>query len=277
MTTLNPEPVTGAPGNPTVGDTTAGTSVRPPALELRGVISGYDGVPVLHGVDLQVGEGEVVALLGSNGAGKTTTLLTISGLLPHVGGEVVVMGEPDRTHKRVRVRDVCSLARRGVAHVPEDRGLFFDLTVREHLRLARRRGQPQRPLDEVLEWFPALSGVLDRRAGLLSGGEQQMLALARALSGAPRLLLVDEMSLGLAPIIVSQLLPVLRSIAVETGTAMLLVEQHVALVLEIADRAVVMRRGRTVTEGPAAELATRRDILEAGYLGDSDRRSSLDT
>ena len=270
MTTPSPELAAGATGDTTQTGATDVAPTAPPALELRGLIAGYDGVPAVHGVDLQVGEGEVVALLGSNGAGKTTTLLTISGLLPSVAGEVVVLGEVVRTRKRMRTGDVCGLARRGVAHVPEDRGLFFDLTAREHLRLARRRGQPQRPLDQVLEWFPTLSGVLDRRAGLLSGGEQQMLALARALSGAPRLLLIDEMSLGLAPIIVSQLLPVLRSIAVETDTAMLLVEQHVSLVLQFADRAAVMRGGRIVTEGPAAELATRRDILEEGYLGEGE-------
>jgi branched-chain amino acid transport system ATP-binding protein len=240
-----------------------------PALELRGVTSGYDGIPVVHDVDLTIAPGEVVALLGSNGAGKSTTLLTISGLLPRRSGELLVLGEPVPMRRRMRVRDVCAIAERGVAHVPEDRGLFFDLTVREHLRLGRRRGAPGRPIDELLEWFPALGRVVDRRAGLLSGGEQQMLALARAVATSPRLLLVDELSLGLAPIIVEQLLPVLRTVADSTGTAMLVVEQHVALVLEIADRAAVMRRGRIVGIGTASDLASRPDLIEAGYLGDS--------
>lgn len=244
-----------------------------PALELRGLSAGYDGVAVVHDVDLAVAPGEVVALLGSNGAGKSTTLLTISGLLPRLSGDLVVLGEPVPMRRTSRVRDVCAIVNQGVAHVPEDRGLFFDLTVREHLRVGKRRGTTMRPVDQLLEWFPALGRVIDRRAGLLSGGEQQMLALARAVGTSPRLLLVDELSLGLAPIVVEQLLPVLRNIADSTGTAMLVVEQHVALVLEIADRAAVMRRGRIVGIGAATDLAARRDILEAGYLGDAEPTS----
>jgi branched-chain amino acid transport system ATP-binding protein len=154
--------------------------------------------------------------------------------------------------------------------VPEDRGLFFDLTTSENLRLGRPRGRKASdalPMEQVLEWFPALRGVMDRRVGLLSGGEQQMVALARAVLGRPRLLMVDEMSLGLAPIIVDHLLPVLRSIAIELGAGVLLVEQHVALVLAVSDRAYLMDRGTILAAGPAADLANNTDLIESGYLG----------
>jgi len=238
-------------------------------LRVEGLSAGYDDIPVVHDVDLVVAAGEVVALLGANGAGKTTTLLTISGLVPKLGGTIEVVGEPAHEGRRVRVADVWQLARRGVAHVPEDRGLFFDLTAAENLRLGRPRRGDAVPMDQILGWFPALEKVLDRRAGLLSGGEQQMLALARAVSGRPRLLLVDEMSLGLAPIIVEQLLPVLRSIATETGAGLVLVEQHVGLVLQIADRAYLLDQGRVTFDGSAADLRDRPELIESGYLGNA--------
>lgn len=242
-------------------------------LDLRGLVAGYGGISVVHGVDLHVDAGEVVALLGANGAGKTTTLLTASGILPALGGEVEVLGQPQRQRRRARPGGVAALARRGVAHVPEDRGLFFDLTTSENLRLGRPRGRKASdalPMEQVLEWFPALRGVMDRRVGLLSGGEQQMVALARAVLGRPRLLMVDEMSLGLAPIIVDRLLPVLRSIAIELGAGVLLVEQHVALVLAVSDRAYLMDRGTILAAGPAADLANNTDLIESGYLGTAD-------
>ena len=238
-----------------------------PLLTVHGLTAGYDGVAVIHDVDLTVGAGEVVALLGANGAGKTTALLTISGLVPKLAGSITVHGEPTHERRRVRISDVWHLARRGVAHVPEDRGLFFDLTAAENLRLGRPARGESVPLDQILTWFPALEKVLERKAGLLSGGEQQMLALARAVIGTPRLLLVDEMSLGLAPIIVEQLLPVLRSIATETGAGILLVEQHVGLVLTVADRAYLLSQGRVAFDGSAAELRDRQDLIESGYLG----------
>jgi branched-chain amino acid transport system ATP-binding protein len=239
-------------------------------LSVQGLTAGYDGVAVVHDVDLEVAAGEVVALLGANGAGKTTTLLAISGLVPILGGTVEVDGDDVHQRWRSGVADVWQLARRGVAHVPEDRGLFFDLTAAENLRLGRppRRGDAV-PLDQILTWFPALAKVLDRKAGLLSGGEQQMLALARAVIGTPKLLLVDEMSLGLAPIIVEQLLPVLRSIATETGAGVVLVEQHVGLVLSVADRASLLRQGRVVFAGTAAALRDRPELVESGYLGEA--------
>ena len=228
-------------------------------LEIDQLDAGYGGVPVVRNLNLSVAEREVVALLGPNGAGKTTTLLTVSGLLPMLGGDVRVFG---RSVKRRRPHRI---ARTGVAHVPEDRSLFFGLTVRENLKLSARKGGPG--IDQVLSYFPALEKLMGRRAGLLSGGEQQILALGRALTNHPRLLMVDEMSLGLAPIIVEHLLPVLRRIADDTGCGVLLVEQHVHLALKIADRAYVLSHGNLVQQGTVAELAADRRLLESSYLG----------
>lgn len=237
-------------------------------LELRGLRAGHGGVPVVHDLDLTVEAGEVVALLGANGAGKSTTLLTVSGLLPRLAGEVRFAGRAVGSSRRASAAAAAALARDGMAHVPEDRGLFFDLTVAEHLRVGRRRARGRSDgVDAVLERFPALPPLLDRRAGLLSGGEQQMLALAMALVGRPRLLLIDEMSLGLAPIVVEHLLPLVRSVAEDTGAGILLVEQHVALALAVADRAYVLQRGRVALAGEASDLAGRLDELQTGYLG----------
>jgi branched-chain amino acid transport system ATP-binding protein len=228
-------------------------------LKMKGVHSGYPSVPVLRDIDIHVEQGEVVALMGANGAGKTTTLLTVSGLLPVTRGELVVSDAPVRKNRPWLV------ARRGVAHVPEGRALFFGLTVRENLILGRRKGVTD--IDEVLVGFPALEPLLPRRAGLLSGGEQQMLALARAFASKPKLLLVDEMSLGLAPVIVERLLPTLR-LAADNGAGVLFVEQHVGLALKVADRVYVLRRGRVVMAGTAAEVEKSTHLLEASYLGE---------
>ena len=238
-----------------------------PMLDVRGLVAGYDGVPVVHGVDLQVGTGEVVVLLGANGAGKTTILLTVSGLLPALDGEVWITDELAVSPKRRRsLGRAAAWARRGLVHVPEDRGLFPELTVVEHLRLVRR--SERSPTDaEVWERFPVMARVRDRRAGLLSGGDQQMLSLARAFLSGPRGLLIDELSLGLAPIVVQSLLPLVREMADVHGIGVLVVEQHVRLALEVADRAVLLQRGRVALDGTATELSAQLEAVEASYLG----------
>jgi len=243
------------------------------ALAVRDLFAGYRGVPVVRELNLEIRPGEVVALLGPNGAGKTTTLETIAGLHRPITGTVELSGET------VSGRPAHLLARQGLALVPEGRALFPGLTVREHLRLAGGRAAKGRAAkgraakggreEELLEMLPELRKCLGRKAGLLSGGEQQMLALGRALVTRPRLLLVDEMSLGLAPVIVERLVPILRRAAEELGASVLFVEQHVALALEVADRAYVLTHGRIGLEGPAAELRERRELLAASYLGET--------
>ena len=236
------------------------------ALVLTDLFAGYQEVPVVRELNLVVQPGEVVALLGPNGAGKTTTLETIAGLNRPISGTVELSGE------NIGGTPAYVLARRGLALVPEGRALFPGLTVREHLRLAGGRGAGKgggSREEELLEMLPELRKCLGRKAGLLSGGEQQMLAVGRALVTRPRLLLVDEMSLGLAPVIVERLLPILRRAADDLGASVLFVEQHVALALEISDRAYILTHGRIRLEGAAAELRERRDLLAASYLGET--------
>lgn len=228
-------------------------------LEIEHFYGGYEGVAVVRDLSLTVNAGEVVALLGPNGAGKTTTMLSTSGLLPIIKGDIKVFGDS------VKKRAPHKIARSGLAHVPEDRSLFFQLTVSENLRLGAAKGSAD--IEQALRYFPALEPLLSRKAGLLSGGEQQMLAMGRALTTNPKMLIVDEMSLGLAPIIVERLLPVLRTVADDTGAGVLLIEQHVDLALGIADRAYVLSHGDLVLESDAAHLRANRHLLEASYLG----------
>ncbi|MFG2018832.1 ABC transporter ATP-binding protein [Actinomadura geliboluensis] len=231
-----------------------------PVLSVRNLTAGYGGVQAVRDLTFDVAPGEVVALLGPNGAGKTTALLSIVGLVPPMAGEVRALGEkvePKRTHR---------LARRGVVLVPDDRGVFFGLSVREHFRLAHRRQDRERE-EQVLDRFPALRGLQGRRAGLLSGGEQQMLTIAKAILARPKVLMIDEMSLGLAPKIVQEMLPSIRDLAGEEGIGLVLVEQHIELALSVADRGIILNHSRVVLEGSARSLLDRRADVEAAYFG----------
>ncbi|MEY1675441.1 ABC transporter ATP-binding protein [Gordonia sp. ABKF26] len=233
-------------------------------LECRGLDAGYArGKACVHGLDLSVEAGEIVALLGPNGAGKTTLLTTLAGLLPRLGGEISVADQS------VRAGDARAAVRAGLVLVPDDRSLFKQLTTRQNLQLAvRRRGAARtEAIDRALEHFPALRARLKVAAGELSGGEQQMLAIGRALLQEPKVLLIDELSMGLAPIIVESILPVLREVADTDGAAVVLVEQHVRLALGVADRAVVLVHGEIALADSAAALANDIGRVEEAYLG----------
>jgi branched-chain amino acid transport system ATP-binding protein len=236
-------------------------------LELEGVSCAYGRSVVVRNLDLRVEEGEVVALLGANGAGKTTTLLTIAGVLPAAAGQVRLLGE------RIERWPAACVARHGAVLIPDDRGLFPKLTVGENLELSATR---RRHKGDPLALFPELQGRLGTPAGLLSGGQQQMLAIARALQRSPKLLLVDELSFGLAPLIVQRLMPILRQVADQTGAAVLLVEQHVHLGLAIAERAYVLSHGNLVLAAPAADLRDDLSLVQASYLGEADLAPSTE-
>jgi branched-chain amino acid transport system ATP-binding protein len=229
-----------------------------PALELRSVTAGYRGTEVLHAVDLTVAPGSVVALLGPNGAGKTTLLRVASGLVSPTSGAILAEGR-DVTRRRssLRVRD-------GVCLIPEGRGVFPALTVRENLTLHQPRWHRGDGLDAALEIFPVLSGRLRQRAGEMSGGQQQMLALARAWLAKPSVVLLDEVSMGLAPKIVDEIFEALGRLAA-SGTALLLVEQYVDRALEMADAVYLLNRGSITYSGAAGSLD--RDAVLEHYLG----------
>jgi branched-chain amino acid transport system ATP-binding protein len=224
-----------------------------PVIEARKMSAGYAGLAAVRDLDLVVNPGEVVALLGPNGAGKTTTLLTLAGELAPLSGEVRFLGDASQLSLTKR-------ARRGLALVTEEKSVFMGLTAAENLRLGRGDSEA------ALELFPLLREHLKRRAGLLSGGQQQILTLARALAAQPRILLADELSLGLAPIIVEQLFAAIRRAADERGIGVLLVEQQVRSALEVADRIYILQRGRCVQHGTATDMMGRIDEIEKSYL-----------
>jgi branched-chain amino acid transport system ATP-binding protein len=230
-----------------------------PALECVRLCAGYGKLVVVRGLDLAVAHREILAVLGPNGAGKTTLLMTVAGFLTPVSGMIRLNGTALGAGSARRANQA------GIVLVPDFRALFTELTPVQNLRLAAHRGGPS--VDEVLDLFPALRRRARLRAGELSGGEQQMLALARALIQAPRVLLIDEMSMGLAPVVVESLIPLVRTIADDSGAAIVLVEQHVQLALEIADRAAVLVHGEVVRSGEAADLRANSVGLEAAYLG----------
>jgi branched-chain amino acid transport system ATP-binding protein len=231
-------------------------------LELHDVAARYGPITALHGVSLTVEEGEVVALLGANGAGKTTTLRAISGTVRKSGrivykGEDVTAATPER------------LAKRGVAHVPEGRGLFTELTVWENLRMGayvRRDRQVRTDITRVCEHFPWMLNRRTQQAGTLSGGEQQMLALARALVSRPKLLMLDEPSLGLAPLVTQELFHVVRELNESEGLTVLVVEQNANIALDVSQRAYVLEVGRVAVEGSSAELLVHEGVRRS-YLG----------
>jgi len=230
-------------------------------LELRDIHVSYGSIRALNGVSLRVNEGELVALIGSNGAGKSTALKTISGLLRPRQGAIRYQGQEIT---RAATDQIVAL---GISHCPEGRRIFGRLSVRENLLLGavQRKGDVQADLERVYELFPRLRERLSQAGGTLSGGEQQMLAIGRALMSRPKLLLLDEPSLGLAPLLVERIFGVIRELK-RQGTTLLLVEQNVHHALDVADRAYVMETGRMMLDGPAAELK-HNPLVEQSYLG----------
>jgi branched-chain amino acid transport system ATP-binding protein len=235
-------------------------------LEARGIRTGYGRLPVVFDVDLEVREGEIVALLGANGAGKTTTLRALSGMLPLMAGDVALDGAS------LKGRSPDTIARGGVVHVPQGRGIFPNLRVDETLRLAcamagARRGDAEARIADVYAVFERLHERRAQLAGTLSGGEQQMLAIARGLIMKPRVLMIDEMSQGLAPTIVQGLFGIVRSLPAQ-GVSVLIVEQFVTHALDVATRAYVLEKGEVAFCGSAAELARDEAFVKGSYLGD---------
>ncbi len=236
----------------------------PAALQLDGIVAGYGKVEILHGLSLAVPEGTVVALLGANGAGKTTTLRAISGTLPCTRGTIRLQGRLIGGHS------ASAIARLGVALIPEGRGIFPSLSVADNIEIAVRsapdksEAQRRAGYDKIVDTFPRLGERLSQGAGTLSGGEQQMLALSRALVCRPRVLMMDEISMGLAPIVVDQLFEAVAALRAD-GTTILLVEQYLTHALRLADICYVLAKGEVVFVGEPAEL--RDPAIVSGYLG----------
>lgn len=231
-------------------------------LEAKGLTAGYGQTAVLHGLDFVVDEGGVTTLLGANGAGKTTTLRAICGMV-RTGGEIRFGDE------RINGKATEDIVRRGIAHVPDGRGTFMEMTVEENFRLGayiRRDPEVAADFERMFGYFPRLKQRYRQQAGTLSGGEQQMLAIARALLLRPRLLLLDEPSFGLAPLIVQEIFGIMQRIREEQGVSILLVEQNANLALELADRAYLLETGRIVIAGPAAEIR-QDEAIRRSYLG----------
>jgi branched-chain amino acid transport system ATP-binding protein len=230
-------------------------------LAVEGLHAGYGPVEVLHGIDLTVGDGEIVVVLGANGAGKTTTMRAVSGMIPRRG--VVQLGGKD-----ISEASSDAIVRAGVAHVPQGRGTFTDLTVEDNLLVGAyvRDDDPTEDIDKWLDVFPRLKDRRTQKAGSLSGGEQQMLAIARALMSRPHLLLCDEPSLGLAPILVQEMFRTLADLNRDSGTAILLVEQNANLALEVAHRVYLLEAGSFVATGDA-ESMLHDDAIRKAYLG----------
>ena len=230
-------------------------------LELRDVQARYGPVLALDGISLAVDEGQIVAVLGANGAGKTTTLRSISGTVRR-GGEILFDGKP------LGRKGPETVAKLGVAHVPEGRGTFGELSVEENLKLGAytRRGKLDADVERVCGYFPWMRERIDQHAGTLSGGEQQMLALARALMSRPRLLLLDEPSLGLAPLVTREIFRIVRELNEKDGLTVLVVEQNAAIALDVASHAYVLEVGKVAVSGTSEELA-RDETVRRSYLG----------
>lgn len=234
-----------------------------PLLEARGLEASYGRTQVLHGIDFSLSHGGITTILGANGAGKTTTLRALSGLVA-TRGRIVLEGESIAGCKTEQI------TRRGVGHVPDGRGTFTDLTVEENLRLGaysrRDRGEVAHDFDRIYNYFPRLAERRNQQAGTLSGGEQQMLAISRALMLRPKLLLLDEPSFGVAPRVVAEIFAILRRINEQQKVGILLVEQNASLALDLADHAYLLETGRIVLEGKAIEVRSNEAVRRA-YLG----------
>ena len=241
------------------GDGGGGSDLGGPVLEVKGLDVGYGKLTVARDLSFTLAPRTVLTILGPNGAGKTTLLMTLAGFLPPRAGSIRLNGKPVKGSSARRMN------RAGMVLVPDFRALFTELTPIQNLKLAAKGAD----LDPVLELFPALQRRERLRVGDLSGGEQQMLAIARALVQSPKLLLIDEMSMGLAPVAVESLMPVIRRVADEHGASVIMVEQHVQLALEVADEAIVLVHGSIVLSGPAERYRNDTSAVESAYMSGS--------